>query len=334
MIGRILSIGLLSCLVLAFVGCASSQETAEADTLTKNVGKYPPPPPGIAIAKVGVPPFLVTESGKAVQDKSLGSLAADQLTSLVLLSNRFEVIERAQLGQLLREQGLEGVVDPSQLAKSGKVSGVDYLIYGKITNLRVKAEQSGTGINVASLPIPFVSSTGFDWRNKKSRITVECGVDLRMVDPTTGRVVAAHFGEFKRTDSIGAWGISILGVGAQADANLQLTEDNKGKILRLALDEALKKMLPQIDAELLRLAKKRRGSAAAGQSGTQAAASTIKCPSCGKPVQAGAKFCPHCGKQIPQTKPKTEAPKFCPSCGKPIKPGDKFCGNCGAKLTG
>ena len=254
---------LVSLLVLAAVlpGCASSEETAAADTLTANVGKYDPPPAGITKARVGIPPFNVTEAGGG-GGGAVDDLAADQMTTLALMSGRFEVIERAQLGQLVREQGLKGIVNPAELAASGQVSGVDYLIFGKVTNLRVKAERSGTGFNLGGLPIPFVRSSVFDYDNSSSTVTAECGVDIRMVDPVKGRVAAAHFGEFKRSDSISAFGISILGFRSNAQADLEISEDNKGKILRLALDEAFRKMLPQVDAELVNFSQKKAAAAA------------------------------------------------------------------------
>lgn len=48
------------------------------------------------------------------------------------------------------------------------------------------------------------------------------------------------------------------------------------------------------------------------------------CPSCGGPVESGAKFCPNCGK------PLTAGPKFCAQCGAELMAGAKFCIQCGA----
>ena len=52
-----------------------------------------------------------------------------------------------------------------------------------------------------------------------------------------------------------------------------------------------------------------------------------KCPHCGEPVSATAKFCPNCGQAIPQA-------KFCSNCGSKLEPGAKFCPNCGTKVEG
>jgi curli biogenesis system outer membrane secretion channel CsgG len=304
-------------------GCASSEETAERDTLTLHVGKYDPPPPGIHVARVGISPFTVTQHGQTVNDPGMAGLAADQMYALAVQSERFEVIERAALGQLVREWGLEGIVDPNEMAKSGKVSGVDYLIYGKITNFRIKAESTDTGFNLAGIPLPFGGLSAFDYNNTASKITAECGVDIRMVDPTRGSVAAAHFGEFKKTDAISAFGISILGFRSQADADLRIDEDNQGKILRLALDDAFRKMLPTVDKELLKVAKKKESAAAAG-------APAAKCSSCGKALEADAKFCASCGTKVPEAPAKA----FCAGCGKELEPNAKFCPNCGTKAGG
>lgn len=49
----------------------------------------------------------------------------------------------------------------------------------------------------------------------------------------------------------------------------------------------------------------------------------LRCPSCGKPVRAEAKFCPYCGAALQLT---------CPQCGHVLRPGAKFCDNCGARV--
>jgi hypothetical protein len=46
-------------------------------------------------------------------------------------------------------------------------------------------------------------------------------------------------------------GISAEGVKLETDGELTVSEDDHGKVLRLALDGALRKMLPSLDKELL-----------------------------------------------------------------------------------
>ena len=246
---------------LAFLSaCVSSGETASSDSLTANVGRYSPPPSNIQRVRVGVPQFQVKNGVTA----EVSELAADQITTLLVNTERFDVIERAQLDQLLKEQNLEGIVKGGELAQPAQVRGVDYLLVGKITNLRVKGEKSGSGFGLGRLPIPGAAGRAaglFDINNRSSKITVDCGVDLRLVDPTSGSVAVAESSDYKKTDSISAMGIDILGADANAEADLKIDDDNKGKVLRLALDDCIRKMLPKIDRTLLARAK---AAAAAG----------------------------------------------------------------------
>ena len=234
------------------IGCESSKEEAKPDTMTEHVAVYSDPPVGLNQKTAGVPPFLdARPKEKAKADvENLGALAADQLYTLLLKADRFQMIERSQLDQLLREQELEGIVDPNELAKPGKVRGVKYLVIGKITNYRVKTVKSKSGFGLAQVGDVI---GGVDIKSDKTEISVECGVDVRIVDSTTGVGIAADFGEYKRTDTMKALGVDVLGANATAEGDVKLNADNQGKILRLALDQAVRRMLPDLDRKLLRI---------------------------------------------------------------------------------
>ena len=240
--------------VLAIAGCASTKESASKSDLTKDVGIYPPPPSGAATPRVGVPPFNVQATGH-MAGGDLNDLAADQCTTLLDATNRFHVIERAQLKKLLDEQGLEGIVRSGELPKQANVRGVDYLVVGKVTNLRVKRDHTSNNFGAATMT-GFLNIGGADVKNSETVVTTECGVDIRLVDPSTGEVFTSNFSDFKRTDSAKSMGLNILGASAESNADIQLSEDDKGQILRLALDDAIKKMLPKLDHKLKELAKK------------------------------------------------------------------------------
>src|SRR5690349_9424575 len=103
-----ISAAVASAIVLG--GCASSSESASSDKLTSHVGGYDKAPSGAAQPRVGVPPFNVQAGQGFSGGKDLNDLAADQMTTLLDASDRFRVIERAQLTKLLDEQNLEGIV--------------------------------------------------------------------------------------------------------------------------------------------------------------------------------------------------------------------------------
>ncbi|MEM8710136.1 MAG: CsgG/HfaB family protein [Planctomycetota bacterium] len=196
--------------------------------------------------------------------RGMEELAADQLSTLLVRTDRFDVIERSQLDKLIAEQDLEGIVAADEMAGMAQVRGVDYLMIGKITNLRIKRTEtggrSGFGrlVNIATDRVTG-GIGGLDVDNQKIEIKCECGVDLRLVDPTTGSTLAANFSEYTRTDKASSLGVQVLGVGAEADAEIEMSDDDKGLILRLALDEAVRGMLPSVDRKLR--AKAREASA-------------------------------------------------------------------------
>lgn len=313
-------------------GCATSGETASRDTLTENVGKYDPAPKGVNKPRVGVPAFSVkSAAGGSSQggDAELDNLAADQMSTLLDSSERFTVVERVQLQKLLDEQNMEGIVRPGEMAKTGQVRGVDYLLLGKVTNLRVKNEKKERGFGLAQVGGEFFSMGGADVKKKDVVITTECGVDIRVVNPTTGEVLVSSFSEYKKTDTAGALGLDILGASANADADLSIDEDNKGKILRLALDDAVRKALPKLD-KFLKSEKNvstEAGAAAASAAGSDALPTGTPAVATQAPANASTAAKPAAAKPAV-----TAAKKFCPSCGMEVAAGAKFCPHDGAKI--
>jgi len=286
---------------LCTVGCATHGETAGRDVLTTNVGVYPPPPAGVERPRVAVPPFLVTAQPHFFASSTdPNALAADQMTTLLSLSERFAVVERAQLEQLLKEQDLEGIVKPGELARPGQVRGVDYLLVGKVTNLRVKLEKSGTTVGTGGFLSGILPVSDVGVAKSDVMVSSDCGVDIRLVDPTSGEVAAANFGEFKRVDSAQAIGLGVGRFKAESSADIEISEDDKGKILRLALDDALRKTIPKIDAVLAARARPAATAPAAKESPAKAPAATSAafCPGCGEKAAPGAKFCTKCGGKI------------------------------------
>jgi curli biogenesis system outer membrane secretion channel CsgG len=243
---------------MLLVGCSStSTESANRDKLTEHVGVYPPGPSISQRPRVGVPSFSV--KGDAVRGSSadaLNDIAADQATTLLTNSDRFMMIERTQLEKLLDEQNLEGIVKPGELAKPGQVRGVDYLLIGRVTNLRVKTVRNNKGFGLGQIGGGVLGSAGLgDYKAEEVTITTDCGVDLRLVDPTTGEIMMASQSEYQKSDTASSMGVDILGANAEAGSDIQIDDDNKGKILRLAIDDAIRKALPKIDRVLVSKSK-------------------------------------------------------------------------------
>lgn len=242
-------------LLFFLTGCATTGETAQRDRLTEDIDRFSPPPSGVARIAVGVPPFETDPKniyGYSITGNELSQLAADQMTTLLFKTNRFRVIERAQLNQLLREQNLEGIVKDGELAQMGAVRGVDYLLLGKITNFRIKREDTSTDYGVGGrISRELLDGISGGFSKNSTRITTEVGVDIRLVNPSTGEIVMAEFSEYERTDTADSMGIRVAGIGGSGGSDVQIGNDDAGQVLRLAFADALKKAMPQIDQVMI-----------------------------------------------------------------------------------
>lgn len=107
----------------------------------------------------------------------------DMMVSALVGCNRFLVYERENLGDILSEQQLSAeMAKPGTKIPQGQLEGVELYIYGALTEF--EAEKEGGGLTV---PIPAFGTTfDTDLRYK----TASIGMDLRIVDTRTGRIVA------------------------------------------------------------------------------------------------------------------------------------------------
>jgi curli biogenesis system outer membrane secretion channel CsgG len=250
----------------------------------------------------------------------MDDLAADEMATLLMETDRFKVIERGQLQKLLDEQNLEGIVKPGELAKPGQVRGIDYLLFGRVTNFRMKTTKSKNGVDLAGVGGVF---SGFGTNSAKTELKTECGVDIRLVQPSSGEVVVASNSEFNRAETVNSQSVRIMGAAMGAENEVTVDDDTKGKILRMALNDALHKAIPKIDRFLASQPQSgsgnpssispsrsdRGGGNTGGVGGANSALGSGNAGNAGNAQTASKKFCPHCGKEV------AAGSTFCPNCG-------------------
>lgn len=107
------------------------------------------------------------------------------LESAIANTNKFELIERSRIGDLIGEQALSAGGITQGNGKIGGISGVDYLIYGSITKLGVESSNLKLG--------DFTSDSK----------TAVMSVDLRVVDASTGSIKISETVEVEASVSSG-----------------------------------------------------------------------------------------------------------------------------------
>src|SRR2546421_4429546 len=138
-------------------------------------------------------------------DQDVGKGISDMLVQRLVQSGKYSVIERKALDKILAEQnfGNSNRADSSTAAKIGKMLGVDAIIIGSITQFG--RDDKSTGVGGAGWGRGPFGIGGVKVKEAKAI----CNISARMVDTTTGEILAAVTGEGHSTRS----GTSLLGGG-------------------------------------------------------------------------------------------------------------------------
>ena len=159
----------------------------------------------------------------------------DMVTTELMKTNRFIVVERSALDEVMAEQdlGSSGRVRRETAARVGELLGAQALIKGAVTEFAQKESGGGGGIALHGIGIVGKTDTG------------HVAIDLRMIDATTGQVQQAHRAEGKIT-STGFGGIAFfhgLAFGGAAYNKTAL-----GKATRQAVQNAVSYIVSTMDS--------------------------------------------------------------------------------------
>lgn len=176
----------------------------------------------------------------------VGKGISDLLVQQLVTDGKYSLIERNAIDKILNEQNFANSdrADPATAARIGKVLGVDAVIMGSITQFGRDDQNKTYGGGVASL-----SKFGLGGVQKREAKAV-VGITARMVDTTTGEILAAVTGtgesQRKGTSLVGAGG----GGGTAAGGGYDMTSKNFGEtIMGEAVHQAVTQMATQLDGK-------------------------------------------------------------------------------------
>jgi len=120
-----------------------------------------------------------------------GGLAA-QLATALERSGRFIVLERANLDQIMNEQRLkaQGVTNPETGPELGNLTGVQFLIYGAVTEFGTQEQGRNISVGVSGFTggLPNPLSGALSHESSSGAVAL----DIRVVDTSTGQVMETH----------------------------------------------------------------------------------------------------------------------------------------------
>ncbi len=150
-----------------------------------------------------------------------GDGMADMLTTALVKSGKYTVIERQELGRLLSEQqlGQSGIVTQQSAAQIGKALGVELAVIGAVTEFGNTKNDVGIKIK------------GFGIGSKSQKATV--AVDVRLVNTTTGEIINAESVRKEESSS----GLSLSTPDGRFNNASDFDNSLVGKATRAAIDD-------------------------------------------------------------------------------------------------
>jgi curli biogenesis system outer membrane secretion channel CsgG len=233
------SVGLV--LVVASLAVTEAQLIQPKATVTSPDGKsideaqqeaYDGPKARLAVAR------FTDKTGKGWWTGAIGDGMADMMATALFHSNRYIVLERQSLGDVLKEQdlGSAGRIKQGTAAPVGEIEGAELLIVGAVTEF--EGAQSGVGGGIGGIGGNVGRILGGIAGGIKN---AHMAIDVRVVDAKTSRVVAAASVEGKATDfSLGGVLAGAGGGGALGGALGGWSKTPTEKALRICIQEAVK----------------------------------------------------------------------------------------------
>lgn len=239
-------------------------------------------------ARIAVSRFT-DKTGKGAAAGGIGSGMADMLATALFNSNRYIVLERETLSDVLAEQdiGASGRVRAETAAPVGKIEGAELLVTGTITEFEPGASGGGASAG-ASVGGSIGAATGFIpgmilgsviGAIAGSYQKAHLAVDLRVIDTKTSRIVAATSVQGEATDiaGMGSLGGANLAVGLSGYAKTPME-----KAVRIAIQEAVKFVVSKTPVQYYRYSTQEQAAPA----GIQAPPPPLTAAPAGAPLAA------------------------------------------------
>lgn len=172
--------------------------------------------------------------------KQIGDGMQDMLTTALFNTNRYMVLEREQLGEVLKEQDLAatGRIKKGTEAPTGEIYGAELLITAAITEFEGGAKGVGGGTKVLGVTV----GGGV----KKAHI----GMDIRIIDTKTSQIVAATSVEGSATN-FALGGLTNIG-GSLPVALGGFSKTPTEKAIRVCIQKAVEYIVSQTPADYYR----------------------------------------------------------------------------------
>jgi curli biogenesis system outer membrane secretion channel CsgG len=223
---------LFGIILIITIGCAGPQTTPTSQEQPIHTPYYGPKKT-IAVTKFDASGAFVAKYGSW----DIGGGLAAMLVSELNKSNRFIVVDRADLAAVFREHemALQGLTATKDL-KAGQLLGAQLLIRGSVTEF--DEAETGGGFKIGAGTSILGGAVGPQFT--KGHVTV----DLRMIETNTARVVETQTIDKKITGKALATELTTKGVNFGGDV---FNKTPLGKASREAIQEAVSLIIERME---------------------------------------------------------------------------------------
>ena len=216
--------------------------TAQVDNNagTGEMAQYNGPKARIAVADFDV------KAAKATGE--IGTGLKEMLTTALMSSNRFSVVERQVLKALMQEQELaaSGAAAQGQGgAQRGKIKTADLVITAAVTEFEPNASGGSAGIGGGGRTGKGILGGMLGGSMNKAHMAL----DIRIVDASTSEVLASTRVQGQATDAEGGIGIGFLGNFGLGAGLSGYSKTPKEKAIRVCIIEAVKYITQSVPAD-------------------------------------------------------------------------------------
>jgi len=175
-----------------------------------------------------------------IEFRDIGEGMRDMLTTALFNTNRFIVLERQQLGEVIKEQdlGATGRIKKGTEAPVGEIYGAELIVTAAVTEFESAAKGAAGGTRVLGVTVGGGA--------KKAHIAI----DLRIIDTKTSQIVAATTVEGSAT-SFGAAGATVIG-GKLPVALGGFSKTPTEQAIRVCIQKAVEYIVSQTPAQYYR----------------------------------------------------------------------------------
>ncbi len=166
-----------------------------------------------------------------------GEGMADMLTTSLVKSGKYTVIERQEINSLIQEQklGQAGVVTQQSAAQAGKMLGVELAVVGAVTEFGHTKKDVGGSLSSGKL-------RGFGLGVKSQKATV--AIDVRLINTATGEIIAAE--NIRKEESSG--GLKVSTPDFRFKNQTEFDRSLVGKATRACVEDIMSHIENQMEA--------------------------------------------------------------------------------------